>query len=123
LDSTGARLISTCDHAAFIERLFPLSAMKSTLLGITYSEFDNTVGPKLLYMYPLDVMSKERFEEVGCDHSCIYYHELSINSMTLPLSHLITALRLRDCGETSMQENHRNQERRYTVHELFCSDR
>jgi hypothetical protein len=101
--------------------------MKSTLLGITYSEFDNTVGPKLLYMYPLDVMSKERFEEVGCDQSCIYYHGLSTNSMTLPwplpLPDLITALRLRDCGETSMQENHRNQERRYTVHELFCSDR
>ena len=76
MDSTGARLIATCDHAAFCRRLFRLSTMKSTLLGITYSEFDNTVGPKLLYMYPLDVMSKERFEEVGCDHSCIYYHGL-----------------------------------------------
>ena len=38
--------------------------MKAALLGFTYSEFDNTVGPKLLYTYPLDVMSKERFEEV-----------------------------------------------------------
>ena len=38
--------------------------MKAALLGFTYSEFDNTVGPKLLYTYPLDVMTKERFEEV-----------------------------------------------------------
>lgn len=38
--------------------------MKAVLLGVTYSEFDNTVGPKLLYTFPLEVMSKERFEEV-----------------------------------------------------------
>jgi hypothetical protein len=38
--------------------------MNSQLLGVTYSEFDNTIGPKLLYTYPLEVMSKERFEEV-----------------------------------------------------------
>lgn len=123
LDSTGARLIATCDHAAISKWFNPLPTMKSTLLGITYSEFDNTVGPKLLYMYPLDVMSKERFEEVGCDHSCIYYHGLSTNLMTLPLPDLMTALWLRDSGETSMQKDHRNQERRYTVHELFCCDR
>ena len=29
------------------------------LLGVTYSEFDNTVGPKLLYTYPFDVMTVE----------------------------------------------------------------
>ena len=38
--------------------------MSSMLLGVTYSEFDNTVGPKLLYTYPLDVMTMDRFEEV-----------------------------------------------------------
>ena len=32
------------------------------LLGITYSEFDNKVGPQLKYSYPLDVLSKEAFE-------------------------------------------------------------
>ena len=32
------------------------------LLGITYSEFDNKVGPQLKYSYPVDVLSKEAFE-------------------------------------------------------------
>lgn len=32
------------------------------LLGITYSEFDNKVGPQLKYAYPVDVLSKEAFE-------------------------------------------------------------
>jgi hypothetical protein len=32
------------------------------LLGVTYSEFDNKVGPQLKYAYPVDVLSKEAFE-------------------------------------------------------------
>lgn len=34
------------------------------LLGVTYSQFDNVVGPQLLYAYP-DVMSKECFESLS----------------------------------------------------------
>jgi len=37
----------------------------SPLLGVTYAEFDNTVGPKLLYAYPADAMPKERFEALS----------------------------------------------------------
>lgn len=32
------------------------------LKGITYSEFDNTVGPRLLGIFPKDAISKEEFE-------------------------------------------------------------
>lgn len=32
------------------------------LLGITYTEFDNKVGPQLKYAFPADVISKEAFE-------------------------------------------------------------
>jgi nitrogen permease regulator 2-like protein len=32
------------------------------LLGITYSEFDNKVGPQLKYSFPEDVLSTEAFE-------------------------------------------------------------
>ena len=35
------------------------------LKGLTYSEFDNTVGPKLMYAYPQSILSKERFEELS----------------------------------------------------------
>ena len=35
------------------------------LLGVTYAEFDNTVGPKLLYSFPEHVMSKECFEDLS----------------------------------------------------------
>jgi hypothetical protein len=56
--------------------------MKSILLGVTYSEFDNTVGPQLLYTYPLEVMTKERFEEVGHDSeictSCPVFDQTNI---------------------------------------------
>lgn len=38
---------------------------REKLLGVTYAEFDNTVGPKLLYSYPDHVMSKERFEDLS----------------------------------------------------------
>ena len=64
--------------------------MKSTLLGITYSEFDNTVGPKLLYTYPQEVMSKERFEEVGLQYLFNSFNGFATNSMPMPV--LMTAL-------------------------------
>lgn len=35
---------------------------RSKILGITYSEFDNKVGPRLKYCYPPNVMSSEAFE-------------------------------------------------------------
>lgn len=38
---------------------------KSPLLGITYSEFDNKVGPQLLYAYPEGVMTRENFENLS----------------------------------------------------------
>ena len=33
-----------------------------SLLAITFSEFDNKVGPKLKYSYPTDVLSNDVFE-------------------------------------------------------------
>ena len=33
-----------------------------SLLAITFSEFDNKVGPKLKYSYPSDVLSNDVFE-------------------------------------------------------------
>jgi hypothetical protein len=38
---------------------------KSDLLGVTYSEFDNIVGPKLLYSHPSNVLSKAEFENLS----------------------------------------------------------
>lgn len=35
------------------------------LLGVTYSEFDNTVGPQLLYEYPKGAISLDDFEAVS----------------------------------------------------------
>lgn len=32
---------------------------KNVLLGITYSEFDNIVGPQLRYCYPSDIITKD----------------------------------------------------------------
>ena len=39
--------------------------MKPQLLGITYTEFDNRVGPQLRFQYPPDVINKETFEDVS----------------------------------------------------------
>ena len=39
--------------------------LRNKLIGITYSEFDNTVGPKLQYSYPCDILSKELFESIS----------------------------------------------------------
>ena len=36
--------------------------MSENLLAITYSEFDNKVGPKLKYSYPPEVLPNEVFE-------------------------------------------------------------
>jgi hypothetical protein len=35
------------------------------LLALTYSEFDNKVGPQLRYQYPLGIVSPEVFEELS----------------------------------------------------------
>jgi hypothetical protein len=35
------------------------------LLGVTYSQFDNTVGPQLLYEYPQGAISPDAFEAVS----------------------------------------------------------
>lgn len=35
------------------------------LLGVTYSQFDNTVGPQLLYEYPKGTISPDAFEAVS----------------------------------------------------------
>lgn len=39
-----------------------MTKQKSSLLGITYSEFDNKVGTQMLYSYPKNAISKETFE-------------------------------------------------------------
>jgi len=36
-----------------------------SLLGVTYSEFDNAVGPQLLYKYPEDAILPDTFEAVS----------------------------------------------------------
>lgn len=36
--------------------------MANSLVGITYSEFDNKVGPQLKYIFPTDSLSKDTFE-------------------------------------------------------------
>jgi hypothetical protein len=36
--------------------------MPGSLLGITYAEFDNHVGPQLKFSYPTDVLTHELFE-------------------------------------------------------------
>lgn len=33
--------------------------------GVTYSQFDNQLGPKLLYSYPSDTISNELFENLS----------------------------------------------------------
>ena len=43
------------------------------MLGITYSEFDNIVGPKLEYTYPPDVLSAETFETLS-DYAIVGSH-------------------------------------------------
>ena len=35
------------------------------LLGVTYSEFDNAVGPQLLYEYPSHSIAPDTFEAVS----------------------------------------------------------
>ena len=35
------------------------------LLALTYSEFDNKVGPQLRYQFPLNVVSKDDFENLS----------------------------------------------------------
>ncbi len=35
------------------------------LLAITYSEFDNIVGPRLVYQYPPNVMTQDTFDSVS----------------------------------------------------------
>ena len=35
------------------------------LLGVTYSEFDNAVGPQLLFEYPSGAISPDMFEAVS----------------------------------------------------------
>ena len=39
--------------------------MKPQLLGITYTEFDNRVGPQLRFQYPPNIINKETFEDVS----------------------------------------------------------
>lgn len=40
-------------------------ASMKELLGITYSEFDNVVGPQLRFQYPEKTLSSETFEDVS----------------------------------------------------------
>lgn len=39
--------------------------MSNPFLGITYSEFDNIVGPRLLFQYPDNIISSETFENIN----------------------------------------------------------
>jgi hypothetical protein len=37
----------------------------NSLIGVIYSEFDNTVGPQLLYEHPQGVLSHKAFESIS----------------------------------------------------------
>lgn len=41
------------------------SAGENRLIGITYAEFDNKEGPKLLFQYPPNALCNEDFEAVS----------------------------------------------------------
>ena len=43
------------------------------MLGITYSEFDNHVGPQLRFSYPVGVLNKENFETLS-DYAIVGKH-------------------------------------------------
>ena len=43
------------------------------MIGITYSEFDNIVGPQLQHSYPSDVLSAETFETLS-DYAIVGMH-------------------------------------------------
>lgn len=58
--------------------------MMNYLIGVTYAEFDNIIGPQLKYTYPLSIMSKETFEIISdyviltkncCEKLIIVIHE------------------------------------------------
>lgn len=37
----------------------------NSLMGVTYSEFDNAVGPRLLHQFPEGVLSDKAFESIS----------------------------------------------------------
>ena len=39
--------------------------IKDDLRGVTYSQFDNTLGPQLLYCYPIDALTQAEFEHLS----------------------------------------------------------
>ena len=41
--------------------------------GVTYSQFDNHVGPRLIYSYPTNVLTKEEFENLS-DYAIVGKH-------------------------------------------------
>lgn len=43
----------------------PIFRVMVELLALTYSEFDNHVGPQLLYQFPADIVSKDDFENMS----------------------------------------------------------
>ncbi len=47
--------------------------MNTVFHSITYSEFDNIVGPRLIYQVPTNVISSEAFESVS-DYVIVGHH-------------------------------------------------
>ena len=47
--------------------------MKNTFRGVTYSQFDNIHGPKLLFCYPKDAISVDTFESLS-DYAIVGKH-------------------------------------------------
>ena len=41
--------------------------------GVTFSQFDNHVGPRLIYSYPINVLSQEEFENLS-DYAIVGKH-------------------------------------------------
>lgn len=67
-DKCGIHILKTYDLRSInvIDQVRNLIyIMADDLLALTYSEFDNQVGPQLRYQYPLDVVSAEDFENIS----------------------------------------------------------
>ena len=66
--------------------MLPVINTSSQLLGVTYSEFDNKVGPQLRFQYPEGILGPEVFETLSDyvivgKHLCEKFIVLKTNNM------------------------------------------
>lgn len=58
----GGTLFSTLQlQSWYVE----VARIMNGLIGVAYSEFDNEVGPRLLYQYPAGILSPKSFESIS----------------------------------------------------------